>query len=162
MGASSSSKLGCLMKMSLEATQSCLISDSESWTCLPGRANRTSVSRWIMSSSAFGSMMVPCCCPCVVAIWWLIFNGFDWLKNQRWSHTQGENQREFQFLLAFGLLVLFVYVLFSMFFFCLGGYWKHKLKIQKHVFVDSKIKMTFLENKSERYWIIYFICELFF
>lgn len=43
MGASSSSKLGWLMKMSLEATQSCLISDSESWTCLPGQANQTPI-----------------------------------------------------------------------------------------------------------------------
>lgn len=50
MGASSSNKLGCCKKISLETTQSCRISDSESWTCLPGRP-RTSRSRLIMSSS---------------------------------------------------------------------------------------------------------------
>ena len=60
MGASSSSKLGWLMKMSLEATQSCLISDSESWTCFPGRANRTSVRRRIMSSRTASSITCPC------------------------------------------------------------------------------------------------------
>lgn len=45
--------------MSLEATQSCLISDSESWTCLPGLADRTSVSRLIISSRTAGS--IPAC-----------------------------------------------------------------------------------------------------
>lgn len=64
MGASSSSKLGCWRKISLEATQSCLISDSESWTCFPGLANRTSVSRLIMSSSTAGSIP-PCPCEAI-------------------------------------------------------------------------------------------------
>ena len=47
--------------MSLEETQSCLISASDNWTCLPGLADRTSVSRLIMSSTTAGSIVT---CPC--------------------------------------------------------------------------------------------------
>lgn len=64
IGASSSSKLGWRRKISLEATQSCLISDSESWTCLPGLPDRTSVSLLIISSSTAGSIP-PCPCEAI-------------------------------------------------------------------------------------------------
>lgn len=49
MGASSSNKLGCCKKISLETTQSCRISESDSWTSFPARP-RTSKSRLIISS----------------------------------------------------------------------------------------------------------------
>jgi len=64
IGASSSSKLGCWRKISLEAEQSCLISASDNWTCFPGRDNRTSVSRRIMSSSTVSSITWACGCGC--------------------------------------------------------------------------------------------------
>jgi len=64
IGASSSSKLGCWRKISLEAEQSCLISASDNWTCFPGRDNRTSVSRRIMSSSTASSITWACDCGC--------------------------------------------------------------------------------------------------
>lgn len=66
IGASSSSKLGCWRKISLEAKHNCLISASESWTCFPGRANRTSVSRRIMSSSTASSITWTCPWPCAL------------------------------------------------------------------------------------------------
>lgn len=101
MGASSSSKLGCWRKMSLEATQSCLISDSDSWTCFPGRANRTSVSRRIMSSSTASSIPC-CCCPCcvLIAIRWsttlsctfLLLSLLSYQQQQQQQRSKGVNQ----------------------------------------------------------------------
>ena len=55
MGASSSNKLGCCKKISLEMRQSWRISDSDSCTCFPGRP-RTSRSRLIMPSKSDWSM----------------------------------------------------------------------------------------------------------
>lgn len=56
IGASSSRRLDCWRKISLEATQSCLISFSESWTCFPGLADRTSRRRLIISSRTTSSI----------------------------------------------------------------------------------------------------------
>lgn len=57
MGASSSSRLGWDMKVSLAVKHSSLISFSESCTCLPGLPFRTSSRRSMMSSTAAVSMM---------------------------------------------------------------------------------------------------------
>ena len=57
MGAWSSRRLGCWMKISRAARQSCRISDSDNWTCFPGRASRTSKSRLMMSSNTAGSII---------------------------------------------------------------------------------------------------------
>ncbi len=56
MGASSSSKLGCDMKISFAVRHRCLISCSVSCTCLPGRLCRTSRSRSMTSSSWLSSI----------------------------------------------------------------------------------------------------------
>lgn len=56
IGASSSNKLGCCKKISLETTQSWRISDSDSWTCFPGRV-RTSRRRLIISSKTDCSIL---------------------------------------------------------------------------------------------------------
>ena len=50
IGASSSSRMGWLMKISRDLVHSQRISCSCSWTCLPGRLPRTSNSRAMMSS----------------------------------------------------------------------------------------------------------------
>lgn len=55
IGASSSNKLGCCKKISLEAAQSWRISDSDNCTCFPGRP-RTSRRRLIMSSRSVWSI----------------------------------------------------------------------------------------------------------
>lgn len=59
IGASSSRRLGCWRKISLDTPQSCRISDSESCTCLPG-LDRTSRRRLMMSSKTAGSIPGPC------------------------------------------------------------------------------------------------------
>lgn len=58
MGASSSRRLGCSKKISLDFKQSCLISDSESCTCLPGLP-LTSSKRLIIPSSAKEFIFLP-------------------------------------------------------------------------------------------------------
>lgn len=55
IGASSSSRLGCDMKISFAVTHSSLISGSDSCTCFPGRPFRTSSRRSIISSMAGSS-----------------------------------------------------------------------------------------------------------
>jgi len=50
IGASSSRRFGWARKMSLDARHSCRISASDSWTCFPGLALRTSSSLSMMSS----------------------------------------------------------------------------------------------------------------
>lgn len=56
MGASSLRRLGWLMKIWREATDSCLISDSLSCTNLPGLEDRTSISLSIILSKTAGSI----------------------------------------------------------------------------------------------------------
>lgn len=56
MGASSSRRLGWLIKISRDATQSCLISDSVSCTSFPGFEDRTSISFSIILSNTTGSI----------------------------------------------------------------------------------------------------------
>lgn len=60
MGASSSRRLGWLMKISRDAAQSCLISDSVSCTNFPGFEDRTSISLSIILSKTTGSIAAPC------------------------------------------------------------------------------------------------------
>lgn len=64
MGASSSNRLGCWRKISLEAAHSWRISDSESWTWRAVLACRNSKSRLMMSSSTTGS--IPPCPFCAI------------------------------------------------------------------------------------------------
>ena len=56
IGASSSRRLGWLRKLSLEATQSCLISASFSWTCLVVLPFLAPTSLLMISSSKFSSI----------------------------------------------------------------------------------------------------------
>lgn len=56
MGASSSRRFGCCIKISLETTQSWRISDSDSCTCLPGLLPLTSRSRFMTSSRIAASI----------------------------------------------------------------------------------------------------------
>uniref|UniRef100_A0A0A9D2I4 Uncharacterized protein n=1 Tax=Arundo donax TaxID=35708 RepID=A0A0A9D2I4_ARUDO len=60
IGASSSRRLAWLRKISRETEQSWRISDSESCTCFPGRAVRTSSRRRRMSSRSAASIPPPC------------------------------------------------------------------------------------------------------
>lgn len=79
MGASSSRRLGCCRKISLDFKQSLLISDSDSCTCFPGLP-LTSSNRLIISSSATES------------IW------FSLLLHQ-FYHENRESSRKSQFII---------------------------------------------------------------
>ncbi|GER26256.1 RNA-binding (RRM/RBD/RNP motifs) family protein [Striga asiatica] len=59
MGASSSRRFGWAAKISRDAKQSCLISDSASCTSFPGFEDRTSISFSIILSNAAGSIGCP-------------------------------------------------------------------------------------------------------
>ncbi|EHA8591585.1 hypothetical protein COCNU_scaffold084446G000010 [Cocos nucifera] len=56
MGASSSRRLGCCIKISLDTRHSCRISASESCTCFPGLLPLTSRSRCMIPSNTAGSI----------------------------------------------------------------------------------------------------------
>lgn len=62
MGASSSRRMGCEMKISRALVQRYLISVSNSWTCLPGRLPRTSnnLSMIESRSTSFSAIAVTC------------------------------------------------------------------------------------------------------
>lgn len=62
MGASSSSRLGCCIKISFDCKQRRLISASDSCTCFPGLP-LTSSNRFIISSSAAESIYSPSSSP---------------------------------------------------------------------------------------------------
>lgn len=88
IGASSSNKLGCCKKISREVTQSWRISDSDNWTCFPGRP-RTSSRRLIMSSRTDWSISCPSKTESqrVYWIWWKGLKSDD-------DDEEGESKRK--------------------------------------------------------------------
>lgn len=114
IGASSSNKLGCCKKISLETAQSWRISDSDSCTCFPGRP-RTSSNRLIMSSRTAWSIFFVSIDPkkkksqrlywtMMRMLWWWWCEGPEsknerewnqWVNNMpRWRRRRRRRERE--------------------------------------------------------------------
>ena len=140
--------------MSLEAPQSCLISFSDSWTCLPGLADRTSVSRLIISSTTARSIVTwPC------AAIGIFFSDPPPPPSPLGTATISGNPREGVGLVGTWYFCFFFFLSLSQclrlyLFLCCGLFWwVYRIK---NIFSGKK------SGKRERKWqILFFIINLF-